>query len=602
MDRLVEHVVAWHNRHPLAKRITIYDVHTIGVVALPFMRNGSPNAPAAGGSGGVRASARKGGGRPDKAIEPVLSDEVSPDSLPAWAEESTVAANTNAAALDALADQEPFSPPPGLGSRLREALAGWLPWGMGGAAADGSWPVFSERFIPGLSLRHIARFAQRYGFEQQPGGADLPQRIVPIDDGLMDGSKRAKAWGGKPAPGSAGGAWPCEFYLMSAAIDAGRSRTRVLAGRSRPVPHITGRRCLSPWRLGLAALLPLTVLGLLLLPPLLHRSGGDGADDHGAAPPTAASSPAAMAASAAAAAAIEASAASAAMTAPAEPLDLREAAQLAAAQEAALQAARQAAAEPQESAEKATDKATEKAAAGAEASSDSTRLDTEEPKPDIRPVFVKPIPRKNARPMLADPLPAEGASAAGMPASASESKSAEPSPTNTSPPPATTTATTTTTTAAGARPQAIKPSAITAGRITSKAHGKPALHANIGTADGGSAATEGAGANAQPRPSTARSVTQGAAAAPARDPAAGQQVVALVGPVSASKAEAEAMLERMRKALVGGEGDAGRRQAQVFQTPEGWRPAVWPFASREEAQLINATLVARGLRTRAVDF
>ncbi len=81
-------------------------------------------------------------------------------------------------------------------------------------------------------------------------------------------------------------------------------------------------------------------------------------------------------------------------------------------------------------------------------------------------------------------------------------------------------------------------------------------------------------------------------------------VVALVGPVSANKADAEATLARMRSMLSPSQGGAGGAalQAQVFQTPEGWRPAVWPFASREEAQLINATLIARGMRTRAVDF
>ena len=80
-------------------------------------------------------------------------------------------------------------------------------------------------------------------------------------------------------------------------------------------------------------------------------------------------------------------------------------------------------------------------------------------------------------------------------------------------------------------------------------------------------------------------------------------VVALVGPPSASKAEAEARLEKLRAAVAGVQGKSGGSlQAQVFQTPEGWRAAVWPFASREEAQLINATLVSRGMKTRAVDF
>ena len=84
--------------------------------------------------------------------------------------------------------------------------------------------------------------------------------------------------------------------------------------------------------------------------------------------------------------------------------------------------------------------------------------------------------------------------------------------------------------------------------------------------------------------------------------ASGQTVVALVGPTSRSRAEAESMLLRMRTLIEPTQANPAALQAQVFQTPDGWRPAVWPFASREEAQLINATLIARGLRVKAVDF
>jgi hypothetical protein len=41
---------------------------------------------------------------------------------------------------------------------------------------------------------------------------------------------------------------------------------------------------------------------------------------------------------------------------------------------------------------------------------------------------------------------------------------------------------------------------------------------------------------------------------------------------------------------------------EVFESPQGYRAALWPFSSREEAQIVNATMVARGWRTRAVDF
>ncbi len=77
-------------------------------------------------------------------------------------------------------------------------------------------------------------------------------------------------------------------------------------------------------------------------------------------------------------------------------------------------------------------------------------------------------------------------------------------------------------------------------------------------------------------------------------------VVALVSPVFAKREEAEAMLERMR-AHVAQTGATGL-DGGVFDAKPGYRAAVWPFASREEAQLINATMVARGWRTRAMDF
>ena len=78
--------------------------------------------------------------------------------------------------------------------------------------------------------------------------------------------------------------------------------------------------------------------------------------------------------------------------------------------------------------------------------------------------------------------------------------------------------------------------------------------------------------------------------------------VALVSPDFATQAEAEAQLERMRTHVQTLVSDATLLQAEVFETPQGWRAAVWPFGTREEAQIVNATMVARGWKTRAVDF
>lgn len=82
----------------------------------------------------------------------------------------------------------------------------------------------------------------------------------------------------------------------------------------------------------------------------------------------------------------------------------------------------------------------------------------------------------------------------------------------------------------------------------------------------------------------------------------GGSTVAIVSPPYARRAEAQAMLERMHKHLRKTLPEGAELGAEVFETPQGYRAALFPFASREEAQILNATLVARGWRTRAVDF
>jgi hypothetical protein len=62
------------------------------------------------------------------------------------------------------------------------------------------------------------------------------------------------------------------------------------------------------------------------------------------------------------------------------------------------------------------------------------------------------------------------------------------------------------------------------------------------------------------------------------------------------------VLQKMKAGLAGVHSNPDALQADVIQTPEGWRATIWPFPSREQAQLVNATLVARGLKTKAVNF
>ena len=44
-DQVVARVVAWHNRHPLATRISAEQVHSVGVVSLPYAVQGARVAP-----------------------------------------------------------------------------------------------------------------------------------------------------------------------------------------------------------------------------------------------------------------------------------------------------------------------------------------------------------------------------------------------------------------------------------------------------------------------------------------------------------------------------------------------------------------------------
>lgn len=67
-DQVIARVVAWHNRHPLATRITPGQVHSVGVVSLPFLEPGvepvAASATAAAddvaAAGGPAANASKG--------------------------------------------------------------------------------------------------------------------------------------------------------------------------------------------------------------------------------------------------------------------------------------------------------------------------------------------------------------------------------------------------------------------------------------------------------------------------------------------------------------------------------------------------------------
>ncbi|PZP27418.1 MAG: hypothetical protein DI603_21740 [Roseateles depolymerans] len=472
MDRLAEHIVAWHNRHPLARRIALADVHTAGVIALPF----------------YRASALGGG-----LVEPVLTDEIKPEEIappaspePNDAPPAEAAADEPAAATEAAPPPEPTpAAPPALAAAPAKPGALQALLARFRRSPGDEWPGFDEDLLDGLSPARMARFALAHGFaELPPGGEALPSRQVAAE------------------PALARGGWPYTLYLMSAAVDAGPLRTRVVAGRGNP-PRLAGRRLLDPRRMSIAAGVGLALLaGLIWLAwPRTPAAEADG-------PAPAASAPASAALPASASASEPSSVASAAASAVQQPASSADAAS-------------------------APPSAAEAASAA--------------PPPDIRPQLVDRGGRET--PSLGSTLkdkPAAEDSAGSKPSEAPDATHG----------------------AGGKSTAPAQP-----GRPTKPDEGAPV-----------------SSTSPEAQQELKRLGQQGAPA-----------VVALVGPAG-SKEDAEAHLKRMREVLAEVDGRPDQLQADVIKTPSGWRATVWPFTTREQAQLVNAFMVARGLKTKAVNF
>lgn len=167
----VASVVAWHNRHPLALRITAAQVRSPGWVSLPVvLRQGAAWATAESDS---------------------ADGAVSGQTL----RERAMARAHNA--------PQPQAAPPAVAS----------PPDLAGAEA-----AFSEELLPPHRARELARFACRHGSSGELGASAQPRREATIDPRLVpDG--RAVAW----------------LHLQTAAIEVGERRARVLIGSGAPV-------------------------------------------------------------------------------------------------------------------------------------------------------------------------------------------------------------------------------------------------------------------------------------------------------------------------------------------------------------------------------
>ncbi|KPG00410.1 hypothetical protein IP87_02745, partial [beta proteobacterium AAP121] len=246
-------MVAWHNRHPLARRIGAAQVHGVGYVALPFTAPApQPSAPSAAQAAAEAIAAAAA------ASLPVLTETAEPAAALAAGEGGAEIATAphHAPQAPATADAGHHER-----SRLRERvlarareLAALPPETQAQLLAEEQAAAvlatlapallkadFSEDFIDPLTPRQVARFALKHGSVLARLPVDGPVRLVQADSLLP---------GHKPTPGRV----LARVLLLTAVVETDTRKSRVLLGGGLQ-PEVLGRRIHStPRRAAVVAL------------------------------------------------------------------------------------------------------------------------------------------------------------------------------------------------------------------------------------------------------------------------------------------------------------------------------------------------------------
>lgn len=204
LQTVAARVVAWHNRHPLARRITAEQVQSVGYVGLPYLPPATKAAPA-------------------DAPKPASGEAEAPAG--ASLRERAQARARQAAGEAAEA--------PAKGSRTQRRLKA----------------AFTEDFIAPLSPRRVARWAARHGMrlDQPPRGA--PLRQVEPDAAWAAQARELQT-----------------LYVLTAMVESRGKRVRMLLSPSADTA-VLGKHLWSPPRLvagAVAALGGLASIGLAL--------------------------------------------------------------------------------------------------------------------------------------------------------------------------------------------------------------------------------------------------------------------------------------------------------------------------------------------------
>ena len=284
LHAVVARVVAWHNRHPLARRITAAQVNSVGYVALPYTAPGllPQDVPAPPAPPPPEATVPAAQPAEPDAINPVVEAEdphavvieIDPapqivdgddsaasapelpdatpqtDAPPAPQSTPEAASATDDSADDSAGDSAGASEPAAMGAAAPAAAAGsslraraTASEGQATQSPQAAPPaatlapdapctlVCSDDFMAPLPLKQVLDWVRTHGLALLQAPLDGPVRQVPVDAALL--------------PTGAGVA---QLWVATAAIEIGGQRHRLLLGGGE-LPAVLGRRAWSRPRL-----------------------------------------------------------------------------------------------------------------------------------------------------------------------------------------------------------------------------------------------------------------------------------------------------------------------------------------------------------------
>ena len=544
-------VVAWHNRHPLARRITAAQVQSVGYVALPYL------APAMAGDDANGAERKKPGAAP----APLPAQTPAADPPPAGGAET--GADQGKSLRERAVERAQAQPAGGTAPVIPTARAATkAPAAETAKVAKPAprKPAFTEDFIAPLALRRVSRWVAEHGATADRAPRDGPVREVAVDRALAGPRTELQT-----------------LYALTAMVEVRGQRVRMLLGGGGSGAVIGNRLWSTPRLAAAIALLGGVAVAAVVAYVLVPAAP---------APASTAPVPLPVASVASGGAASIVSIRPPALRASAAAEMATRQAVLAASAPPAL-ASGSAAHAPEVAAHAglpvhATPALPATAAASAHTPAAPVPAPPSAPAPPTRPLDVEPTLGRINMPTLGLPR-GDGtlagarerrlASQAALPSVASQGPQqvAQPGaqPPQTPPPQA----------SQAAPPVAAQPAP--GARATAERPTPPPALALPATTT--PAATPAAPSRASP------------AAAPP-----GSSAFALSSRLLRTRAEAEQTVSAMRSLLV----SAGHPAVHVDLVPVGddWRVVGWPFAQRTQADAARSLLATRGMRVTVIDF